>query len=30
MGVIAGAIFTPAGRNVSVDVTPVIAVNMVF
>lgn len=30
MGVIAGAIFTPAGRNVSVDVTPVIAVSMVF
>lgn len=30
MGVIAGAICTPAGRNASANVTPVIAVNMVF
>jgi hypothetical protein len=30
MGVIAGAIVTPASRNVAVSLTPVVAVNMVF
>ncbi len=30
MGVIAGAIFTPAGKNVGANTIPVVAVNMVF
>ncbi len=30
MGVLAGAIVTPASRNVAVSLTPVVAVNIVF